>query len=182
MVSSATAPIRTMDAAKLVATVAVANVVVAMPVFAGEPGRLFDFNLTLPYMVTQFLLFMVFLEKFWFTPVGNVLDERDAIIRQKLSSVKDNSSDLLRLQEEAEAVLYAARTEVAALIANTKASAQAEIEESLAEAKGRVEKELAEAIKGLEKEKDGLMANVDGQVNSLTQEILRRVLPDGVKL
>lgn len=65
----------------------VANVLATLPAHA-EAGKIFDFNLTLPIMATQFLLLMVFLEKTWFTPVGRVLDERDKLLRDKLGSVK----------------------------------------------------------------------------------------------
>jgi F-type H+-transporting ATPase subunit b len=50
---------------------AVANVIMAMPA-AAEAGKLFDFNLTLPIMAGEILLLMVFLDKFWFGPVGKV--------------------------------------------------------------------------------------------------------------
>jgi len=50
---------------------AVTNLLMVLPASA-EPGKLFDFNLTLPIMAGEFLLLMVFLEKFWFTPVGKV--------------------------------------------------------------------------------------------------------------
>jgi F-type H+-transporting ATPase subunit b len=39
-------------------------------------------------MASEFLLLMVFLEKTWFTPVGKVLDDRDALLREKLGAVK----------------------------------------------------------------------------------------------
>ncbi len=64
-----------------------ANVLLALPAHA-EAGKIFDFNLTLPVMVGQFLLLMVFLDKFWFGPVGKVLDERDAKIRTLLGDSK----------------------------------------------------------------------------------------------
>ena len=38
---------------------AVTNALVAMPSMAGEPGKIFDFNLTLPIIATEFLLLMV---------------------------------------------------------------------------------------------------------------------------
>lgn len=63
------------------------NCLAVLPAHA-EAGKIFDFNLTLPIMVGQFLLLMVFLDKFWFGPVGKVLDERDALIRNQLGSVK----------------------------------------------------------------------------------------------
>lgn len=51
-----------------------------------------DFNLTMPVMAGEFLLLMVFLDKFWFGPVGATLDARDAELRAKLALVKDNGS------------------------------------------------------------------------------------------
>lgn len=59
----------------------------ALPAHA-VAGKIFDFNLTLPIMVGQFLLLMVFLDKTWFTPVGKVLDERDGYIREQLKKFK----------------------------------------------------------------------------------------------
>lgn len=48
-------------------------------------------------MAGELLLLMVFLDKFWFGPVGKVLDERDATLRSQLGTVKDGSSELTRL-------------------------------------------------------------------------------------
>jgi hypothetical protein len=45
-------------------------------------------------MMGEFLLLMVFLDKFWFGPVGAVLDARDKELRSKLSLVKDNGSEV----------------------------------------------------------------------------------------
>lgn len=73
--------------AKPAALAAVTNLIATLPAHA-EAGKIFDFNLTLPIMVTEFLLLMVFLEKTWFTPVGDVLDKRDKALREKLGSVK----------------------------------------------------------------------------------------------
>ena len=65
---------------------AAANLATALPAQAAA-GKIFDFNLTFVFMVGEFLLLMVFLEKSWFTPVGAVLDARDKHIREKLGSV-----------------------------------------------------------------------------------------------
>ena len=64
-----------------------ANFFAALPAHAAA-GKIFDFNLTLPIMVVQFLGLMIFLDKFWFTPVGNNLDERDKYLRDRLANVK----------------------------------------------------------------------------------------------
>lgn len=113
---------------------AVVNVLAVLPAHA-DAGKIFDFNLTLPIMATQFLLLMVFLEKTWFTPVGKALDERDANLRAKLGSVKDNSGDLKKLQEEAEQVLREARQAAQAMIKEAKSKTQEEQGKKLAETK-----------------------------------------------
>merc|ERR1712205_268225 len=89
-----------------VPTFVVANVLFAMPAHA---GKVFDFNATLPIMAAQFLILMVFLEKTWFGPVGNILDERDAKIRVRLASAKSGSDDLESLQNEADMLIKEAR-------------------------------------------------------------------------
>ena len=68
------------------------NAIVALPSFAGEPGKIFDFNLTLPIIAAEFLLLMVILDKTVFGPVGKALDDRDNLIRDQLAAVGDNSS------------------------------------------------------------------------------------------
>lgn len=62
------------------------------PALPALPGA--DFNFTLPIMVGEFLLLMVFLDKFWFGPVGAVLDARDAELRGKLGLVKGNGAEV----------------------------------------------------------------------------------------
>lgn len=85
---------------KPAALTVLSNVLLSMPAHA-EAGKIFDFNLTLPIMAGQFLLLMVFLDKFWFGPVGKLLDERDKELRGKLSLVKDNGSEVAKLQVRA---------------------------------------------------------------------------------
>ena len=119
---------------KPAALIALTNAMAVLPAHA-EAGKIFDFNLTLPIMTAQFLLLMVFLEKTWFTPVGKALDDRDASLRAKLASVKDNSGELKALQEEAEKTLRDARQEAAALIKKVKSETQEEQGKKLAETK-----------------------------------------------
>ena len=74
---------------------ALANVMIAAPALA-EPGKIFDFNMTLPVMAGQFLVLMVVMDKLVYSPVSKVLDERDAVLRSKLEAVKDNGGDLMK--------------------------------------------------------------------------------------
>jgi F-type H+-transporting ATPase subunit b len=160
---------------------AAANIIMAMPASA-EAGKIFDFNLTLPVMAGQFLALMFFLDKFWFGPVGKVLDERDELIRSRLASVKGNSSDLEKFTLEAEQILKAARAEVSALIADKKNAKTAELDKIYNAAKSKVTAETDSAIAGLEKESSTMLKSLDGQVEKISAEVLRRVLPEGVKI
>lgn len=160
---------------------AVANIIMAMPA-AAEAGKIFDFNLTLPVMAGQFLALMFFLDKFWFGPVGKVLDERDELIRSRLAAVKGNTSDLEKFTTEAEEILKAARGEVSALIASKKNAKTAELDKIYMEAKNKVTAETDSAIASLEKESETMLKSLDGQVEKISAEVLKRVLPEGVKI
>ena len=163
------------------AAAAVANAVAASPAFA-EAGKIFDFNLTLPLMAGQFLLLMVFLDKTWFGPVGKVLDERDAMLREQMAFAKDGGGELESLQKQAEEALRAARADAAAAVAAARSSAAAEQATKLAEVKAAVDRELATALAALASEKESALKNLDAQVDRLSADILGRVLPEGVKL
>jgi F-type H+-transporting ATPase subunit b len=164
--------------AKPVLTAAVVNIIMAGPAHAGA-GNLFDFNLTLPVMVGQFLLLMVFLDKTWFTPVGKLLDERDALIREKLSSVRGDSGSLADMQAEAERILKEARAEANAVINEAKRSVQAEQDARIEELKLQLDKDLGIATKDLERERRNAASSVNEQVEALAEEIMSRVLPEG---
>jgi F-type H+-transporting ATPase subunit b len=159
---------------------AVTNMIATLPAHA-EAGKIFDFNLTLPIMAGQFLLLMVFLEKTWFSPVGKVLDERDKKLRDMLGSVKDNSTELQTLQKEAEEVIAAARAEASKVIQDAKRASDAEIQAAVDETKKKLDQELEQALATLAKEQEGALAGVDSKVDTLVQEVLNRVLPEGVK-
>ncbi|KXZ41597.1 hypothetical protein GPECTOR_374g160 [Gonium pectorale] len=159
----------------------VANALMALPA-AAEAGKIFDFNLTLPVMAGEFLLLMVFLEKTWFTPVGKVLDERDNLIRSKLGAVKDNTGDVDKLVAEAEGILKAARGEVSTLVNTKKNAKQAELDKVYNEAKAKITAEVEGAIAGLEAESAGMLKTLDAQVDKISTEVLKRVLPESVRI
>lgn len=130
----------------------------------------------------EFLLLMVFLEKTWFTPVGKVLDERDALIREKLGSVKDNTGDVDKLIAEAESLLKEARSAVSNDITTKKNAKQAELDKIYNDAKAKIQRETDSAIAGLEKESAGMLKTLDAQVDKISGEVLKRVLPEGVRI
>jgi F-type H+-transporting ATPase subunit b len=113
------------------------NAVTALPALA--TGKVFDFNATLPAMVVNFLLLMVFLEKTWFGPVGKVLDERDAKIRARLGSVKTGDDELASLTKESESLLKEARSEAQNKIADARSNAAAKASALLTTEKAKLD-------------------------------------------
>ncbi|BAF11644.1 ATP synthase subunit b', chloroplastic [Oryza sativa Japonica Group] len=163
----------------LVATAAVAVAAAPLPALAEqmEKAALFDFNLTLPLIATEFLLLMVALDKLYFTPLGKFMDERDAKIRAELGGVKDASEEVRQLEEQAAAVLKAARAEIAAALNKMKKETTQELEAKLDEGRRRVEAELVEALANLEAQKEEAVKALDAQIASLSDEIVKKVLP-----
>ena len=82
------------DRVKLPALALAAQATALVPAAHAEAGKLFDFDLTLPIIATEFLLLMTILDKTVFGPVGKALDDRDELIRSQLAAVGDNSSEV----------------------------------------------------------------------------------------
>ncbi|CAN6985270.1 unnamed protein product [Brassica rapa subsp. trilocularis] len=94
---------------------------------AMEKAQLFDFNLTLPIIVVEFLFLMFALDKVYYSPLGNFMDKRDGEIKEKLASVKDTSTEVKALDEQAAAVMRAARAEIAAALNKMKKETEVSI-------------------------------------------------------
>lgn len=131
---------------------------------SGADGRLLPCMAQLPVMAGEFLLLMVFLDKFWFTPVGEVLDKRDAEIRNKLGAVKDNTGDVEKFAMEAAEILKAARQETSKMVNEKKSAKQSELDAVYAAAKAKVTSETDSAIAVLEKESQSMLRQLDAQV------------------
>lgn len=142
-----------------------------------EKAELFDFNLTLPIMMAQFLTLMFALDKIYFTPIGKFMDQRDAEIKARLSSVQNNAEEIKELEEKADAVMKAARAEVSAAYSKMQKETQAEVAIMLEEGRKRIEAELAEALANLERQKIETLKALDAQTEELGRQIVKKVLP-----
>ncbi|KAL5697930.1 hypothetical protein ACHQM5_029029 [Ranunculus cassubicifolius] len=150
-----------------------------LPSFAAEieKAALFDFNLTLPIIMAEFLFLMFALDKIYYSPLGNFMDARDADIKEKLNSVKDTSAEVKSMEDEATAIMKAARAEITAALNQMKKETQVEVEAKLAEGRKKVEAELAEALSKLEEQKEETIKALDSQITALSEDIVKKVLP-----
>jgi len=167
----------TLTVAKPIVAGVVANALVVLPSLAGdEPGKIFDFNLTLPIIAFEFLALMVILDKTIFGPVGKALDDRDELIRSQLASVGDNSSAVAALIAEKEKLISKARGEVASEVAALKAKSDADIAAATAKAKAVVDVQIAAALKVLEAAKAESASQVDSQAKAIADQIVKKVV------
>ncbi|KAK6787156.1 hypothetical protein RDI58_015681 [Solanum bulbocastanum] len=105
------------------------------------------------------------------------MDERDSAIKEKLSSVKDTSAEVKQLEDQAAAIMKAARAEISAALNKMKKETQQEVEQKIAEGRKRVEAELQEALASLESQKEETIKSLDSQIAALSDEIVKKVLP-----
>lgn len=82
------------------------------------------------------------------------MDERDSSIKEKLNSVKDTSAEVKQLEDQAAAIMKAARAEISAALNKMKRETQLEVEQKTAEGRKKVEAELQEALASLDKQKE----------------------------
>lgn len=115
-------------------------------------GGLFDFGATLPALVLQFLLLMVVLNVILYTPLLNVINNRNNYILENLSQ----SSDLLTQADELTAKY---ETE----LKTRRQSAQAEIKQVQQDLKAIIEADFSQVNK-----------LTNSYVNDITKKILAR--------
>merc|ERR1711937_991705 len=132
-----------------------------------EAGKIFDFNATLPIMAAQFIFLMIFLDKTWFGPVGNILDERDAKIRDKLRQAT-GTDELDSLMTEADMILECAKIEAQTKILEAKKMANAKADAKVLAEKLKLDAELAHISTDLEIERKTVKRGIDDQVKLLS--------------
>jgi F-type H+-transporting ATPase subunit b len=152
------------------------NVVLILPSYA---GKVFDFNATLPIIAAQFILLVVFLDKTWFGPVGEMLDARDAMIQNRLMSVKFGYDELEVLLNSADILLKDARADAQTEIVDAKGKTAAKVEAELVAEKSKLDFELVRAINDLKTDRLSAKEDIERQVVSLTEYIIKIVLPNG---
>ncbi|ABO94039.1 F-ATPase family transporter: protons (mitochondrial) [Ostreococcus lucimarinus CCE9901] len=153
-----------------------AQIACAVPAAHAEAGKLFDFDLTLPIIATEFLLLMTILDKTVFGPVGKALDDRDELIRSQLAAVGGNSAEVEALIAEKEKVIANARAEVANEVTAMKAKMDADVAAAADKAKAEVDAQIAQAMTALDAAKKDSASQVDAQASAIANQIIQKVV------
>ena len=105
------------------------------------------------------------------------MDDRDAEIKAMLAGVKDTSQEVKQLDDQGAAIMRAARAEISAALNQMKKETSAEVDAKIAEGRKKVEAELQEALGKLEKQKEETIKALDSQIATLSEDIVKKVLP-----
>jgi F-type H+-transporting ATPase subunit b len=142
-------------------------------------GGLFDFNATLPLMAIQFVLLMVVLTFIFYKPVSKVLEDREEYISGNLTQASDKLIKADELYKQYDEQLKTAKVNAQATIAKAeKDSVALEIGEARADAAKLIER----TNKELEAQKSTALAQLETQVDELSQLIKEKLLGKEVVL
>jgi F-type H+-transporting ATPase subunit b len=137
---------------------------------------MFDFDATLPLMALQFLLLAAVLNAIFYKPLTKALDDRDNYIRTNKVDARERLDKAERIAKDYEQQLADARKQAQAIIAAAEADAQSIYSQSIAEAQQQVQKQREEASREIENQKAEAMRSLEQQVDSLSRQILDKLL------
>ena len=145
-------------------------------------GGLFDFNATLPLMAIQFVLLMVVLTFIFYKPVSKVLEDREEYISGNLTQASDKLIKADELYKQYDEQLKTAKVNAQATIAKAEKEAKDSVALEIGEARADAAKLIERTNKELEAQKSTALAQLETQVDELSQLIKEKLLGKEVVL
>lgn len=137
---------------------------------------MFDFDATLPLMAVQFILLMVVLNAILFKPLTKVIEDRSTLISNSQTGAKEGLEQVNAITQQYEKALIDSRRQYQAIIAKAQAEAQKTASEKIAAAQAEAVAARETATRELAAQKVSAMAELEKQVDSLSQEIVNKLL------
>jgi F-type H+-transporting ATPase subunit b len=143
---------------------------------------MFDFDATLPLMAVQFLLLTAILNVVFYKPLTKALDEREQYIRNNESTAREQLAKAQNIVSDYEKQISQARKESQSLVEQAQADARAIVAQKTAEAQKAVQSQREQAALEIQQQKATALATLEQQVDSLSRQILEKILgPELVK-
>lgn len=143
-------------------------------------GGLFDFDATLPVMAIQFLVLAALLNKLFYKPIGQAIDDRSDYIRTNLVDAKERQQKAEDLAVQYEQELRDVRREAQDVIAKAQAEAQKVVADEVKSAQAEALAEREKAALEIEAQRESAFKSLEQQVDSLSQAIASKLV--GAKL
>ena len=142
----------------------------------GKEGGLFDLDATLPLVAIQFLILVLLLNATFYKPLTRAIDERADYIRTNQLEAQERLSKAEQLAKQYEQELAVARRQSQTVIADAQAEAQKIAATKLAEAQKEAQVQREQAAQDIEQQKQEAMHSLEQQVDSLSRQILDKLL------
>ena len=143
---------------------------------AAKEGGLFDLDATLPLMAVQFLILVAVLNVIFYKPLSKSIDDRADYIRTTQVAAKERLAKAQQLAQEYEQKLGETRKQSQSVIAAAQADAQKIGSAKVAEAQKEAQVAREKAAKEIEQQKQEAMRSLEQQVDSLSRQILEKLL------
>jgi F-type H+-transporting ATPase subunit b len=137
---------------------------------------MFDFDATLPLMAVQFLVLVAVLNTVFFKPLTKVIEDRADYIRSNEVEAKERLAKSENLAKQYEQDLAETRKQYQATIAAAQADAQKLAAQQIAEAQQAAQAQREQVQKELDQQKQTAMQALEQQVESLSSQILGKLL------
>lgn len=141
-----------------------------------EAGGLFDLDATLPLMAIQFLILMAVLNAIFYKPLGAAIDERDTYVRETKGNAQERLAKAEKLAAEYEQSLADTRRDARSVIEKAQADAQQIASANQAKAQQEATAQRESVQKELDEQKATAMSQLEQQVDSLSDQILNKLL------
>ena len=145
-------------------------------------GGLFDFNATLPLMAIQFVLLTVVLTFIFYKPVSEVLDDRELYISGNLTQASEKLIKADELYKQYDEQLKTAKVGAQATIAQAEKEAKDVVALEIDQARKDAAKLIEQTNRELEAQKSTALAQLETQVDELSQLIKEKLLGKEVVL
>jgi F-type H+-transporting ATPase subunit b len=143
---------------------------------AATEGGLFDFDATLPLMALQFLILVAILNVVFYKPLSKAIDGRDDYIRQNRLEARERLEKAQNLAKQYEQELADTRRKSQETIAAATADAQKIAAEKMAQAQAEAQAQREQAQKEIDQQKAEAMTSLEQEVDSLSRQILEKLV------
>ncbi|MCR9182147.1 MAG: F0F1 ATP synthase subunit B [Flavobacteriaceae bacterium] len=123
-----------------------------------------------------FLILLFILKKFAWKPILGAVSSREESIKDALAAAEAARREMENLQADNERILQEARAEREAMLKDARDMKNKMIADAKEEAKQSADKMIAQAQEAIQSEKKAAIAELKGQVASLSLEIAEKVV------
>ncbi len=140
---------------------------------------MFDFDATLPLVAIQFLLLVAVLNAVFFKPLSKVLSDRQDYVNGNNSEARERQDKAKRLEQDYNDKLSSSRRRSQSIIAEAQTEAQKKSSGQIADTQRRLQEQTMSVQLELEQQKQAAFNTLEKEVDSLSQQILTKLLgPD----